>query len=314
MIDSSGTALVAYDGSEAAADAIRRAGSLLAPRSAVVIRVWESLSALLLGTDLRALTGSMREAAEELDEEDARDAQQIAEEGAEIARQAGFEAEYRALRGRPKAWPALLEEADRIDAAVVVAGSRGLGGVGSALLGSVSSGLLHHGRRPLLLVPPLEDDEAPGPVIVGYDGSEGSRAALETAARLLLPREAIVETVWTPYTRVAASAVVGAPVAVITRAAAEIDSEIAAGARRTAKEGVRLGAVRCLEARAQPVEATGTVWRTLLQSAREHRAAAVVVGSRGRSGTAAALLGSVSTGLVHHARVPVMVVPPRMHD
>ena len=314
MIDSSATALIAYDGSEDAAAAIRNAGSLLAPRTTVVVRVWEPLSALLLGTGLRALTDTMREAADELDEEDARDAQQIAEDGADLAREAGFEAQSRALRGRPKAWPTLLEEADRIDAAVIVAGSRGLGGVASALLGSVSSGLLHHGRRPLLVVPPLEDDEAPGPVIVGYDGSDGSRAALETAARLLSRREVIVETVWTPYTPVAAAGVVAAPVAVITRGAQEIDREIAASARRTADEGVRLGAVRGIEVRAQPVEATGSVWRTLIHSAREHRAAAVVVGSRGRSGTGAALLGSVSTGLVHHARVPVLVVAPLMHD
>jgi hypothetical protein len=121
-------------------------------------------------------------------------------------------------------------------------------------------------------VPPLEDDEASGPVIIGYDGSEGSRAALETAARLLLPGEAIVETVWTPYTPVAAGGVAGAPVAVISRAAEEIDREIATSARRTAEEGVQLGAARGLEVRAQPVEATGSVWRTLLQSAREHRA------------------------------------------
>jgi hypothetical protein len=74
MIDSAGTALIAYDGSEHAATAIRLAGSLIAPRRAVVVRVWESLSVLLLHTDLEGLPGRMREAAEELDEGDARDA------------------------------------------------------------------------------------------------------------------------------------------------------------------------------------------------------------------------------------------------
>jgi nucleotide-binding universal stress UspA family protein len=309
MIDSSGTALLAYDGSENAAAAIRQAGSLLACRRAVAVRVWDSLGTLPLGTDIKGLTGSMREAAKELDEEDARDANQFAEEGAQLAREAGFEAESRALRGRPKAWPTLLEAADRIDAAVIVTGSRGLGGVASALLGSVSSGLLHHSHRPLLVVPPVEGDEPRGPMIVGYDGSDGSRLALEAAGRLLLPREAIVETVWTPYTPVAAGGVAGAPTAVITRAAEEIDREIATGARRTAEEGVRLGAARGLEVRAQPVEASGSVWRMLIHSAREHRAAVLVVGSRGRSAAGAAVLGSVSTGLIHHTPVAVMVVP-----
>jgi nucleotide-binding universal stress UspA family protein len=314
MRDESGTALVAYDGSEDAAEAIRRAGPLLAPRKAVVVRVWDSLAALLLHTDLEGLSESTREAAEELDADDARDAAHQAEEGAQLAASAGFEATPLAVRGRPKAWPAILREADGIDAAVIVAGCRGLGGVKSALLGSVSSGLLRHSHRPLLVVPPAEDDGAPGPVIVGYDGSAPSRAAVSGAARLLSVRAAIVETVWIAYTPVAGAGTAGAPVPVITRAAERIDQEIAVGARKTAEEGTRLATAARLEARAEPTQAAGAVWRTLIHSAREHRAAAVVVGSRGRSAMGAVLLGSVSTALVHHAPVPVLVVPDAAPD
>jgi hypothetical protein len=93
MRDESGTALIAYDGSEDAAEAIRRVGPLLAPRRAVVVRVWDSLAALLLHTDVEGLSGSMREAAEELDADDSRDAAQMAEEGAELAADAGFAAQ-----------------------------------------------------------------------------------------------------------------------------------------------------------------------------------------------------------------------------
>lgn len=261
-----------------------------------------------LHTDVERLSGNMRETAQELDADDARDAAQMAEEGAERATDAGFDAEPPAVRGKPGAWPALLGKADRIDAAVIVAGSRGQGGVKSVLLGRVSSGLLHHTRRPLLVVPPAEDDEAPGPVIVGYAGS-GSRAAVSTAGRLLSVREAIVETVWIPYTPVAGAGAAAAPVPVVTRAAEQIDQEIAASARRTAEEGARLAVAEGLEARPEPLQATGAVGRTLIHSAREHCAAAVLVGSRGRSVVAAALLGSVSTALIHHAPVPILVVP-----
>jgi nucleotide-binding universal stress UspA family protein len=46
----------------------------------------------------------------------------------------------------------------------------------------------------------------------------------------------------------------------------------------------------------------------LLDSPHAHRAAAIVVGSRGRSAVGAALTGSVSGALVHHAQAAVLAV------
>ncbi len=43
--------------------------------------------------------------------------------------------------------------AERMHADLIVIGSRGLGGVTSALLGSVSKGILKHAERPVLVVP-----------------------------------------------------------------------------------------------------------------------------------------------------------------
>ena len=311
MRTDTGTALIAYDGSEDAAAAIRHTGRLLAPRRAVVVHVWESLAGLLLHTDAAGLTGTVREAAAELDEEDRREAERIAAEGAELARQAGFDAEPRPLQGRPKAWPALLIGADAVDAAVVVIGSRSQGAVTSALLGSVSSGLLHHANRPILLVPPCEDVTPAGPVLVGFDGSDASRAAVEAAAKLLSVREVVIETVWIPYSGVAAGGAAGAPVAVVSRAVEELDSSIRVGAERTAHDGVRLAAAAGLEARPEAMQAGGPVWCTLRDSAEAHGSPAIVVGSRGRGSVAAAVLGSTSAALVHHARLPILVVPSR---
>lgn len=45
-----------------------------------------------------------------------------------------------------------------LDADLIVLGSRGRGFFGRMLLGSVSGHVVHHAHRPVLIVPPLEDD------------------------------------------------------------------------------------------------------------------------------------------------------------
>jgi nucleotide-binding universal stress UspA family protein len=47
----------------------------------------------------------------------------------------------------------LLAEADRVTAGAIVVGSRGLGGLGSLLLGSVSHALLQRADRAVVIVP-----------------------------------------------------------------------------------------------------------------------------------------------------------------
>jgi len=311
MRNEGGIALIAYDGSADAAAAIRHAGRLLGPRPAIVAHVWDSLAALLLRTDIRGLTGTMREAADELDEDDHRNAERVAAEGAELARKAGFDAEAHALQGKPKAWPTLLGKADDIGAAVVVIGSRGVGAAKSVLFGSVSSGLLHHSGRPVLVVAPTEDEGPGGPALIAFDGSDAARAGIATAGELLAVREAVIETVWVPYKGVAAGGTLGAPAALISRGTEELDQVLAARAREKAHDGARLAAGAGLEARAEAVETAGPVWCALRDSADEHESPVIVIGSHGRGVVEAAVLGSVSSALVHNAHRPVLVVPPR---
>lgn len=305
-----GTALIAYDGSEDAAAAIRHAGSVLGPRPAVVVHVWDSLAGLLLHTDVDGLTGSMRDAAEELDQEDRRNGERIAAEGQQLARQAGFDAEAHAVEGKPKAWPVLLKVAEKVDAAVIVIGSRGLGCVKSALMGSVSSGLLHHADRPVLVVPPSADEVGAGPMLIAFDGSDAARAAVTAAAELFAGREATVETVWVPYAPVASAGTVGMPAAVASHAVEELDKSIATRAEDTAAEGARLAAQSGLEARSTALEAAGPAWASIRDSAARQDSPAIVVGSRGRGALAEAVVGSTSSALIHHAHVPILVVPP----
>ncbi|GAA3309179.1 universal stress protein [Nonomuraea dietziae] len=80
-----------------------------------------------------------------------------AKEGAELALASGLtDVGYRAVADRSSIWQAIVDLADELDASLVITGSRGLAGVRSVLLGSVSNHVLHHARRPTLIVPPGE--------------------------------------------------------------------------------------------------------------------------------------------------------------
>src|SRR5919107_5669952 len=177
-----GAILLAYDGSESAATAITVAGGLLTDRKAVVCHAWSGLSRAVLRADKHELPGVLRDAAEQLDAEDRAAAEQTAADGARLAREAGFEARPLAAREDRKTWRTLLEAADDVDASVVVAGAHGLSGVGRAVLGSVSTALLHHSQRPVLVVPATAVGERrDGPVLLCYDGSDAAERAIGLA-------------------------------------------------------------------------------------------------------------------------------------
>jgi len=148
MSTSSGPILICYDGSADADRAIDAAAALFAPRRAVVLDV---APAMALGESL-VLTSAIvpRNAFEDLKRDDAL---RRARAGAERARRVGFDAEPRAVVAATP-WEGIADAADEIDAAVIVIGSRGLGGLAEAVRGSVSHDVAAHARRPVLVVPP----------------------------------------------------------------------------------------------------------------------------------------------------------------
>ena len=144
--------LIAYDGSDDAKVAIEQAGHLMPGQPAVVVTVWEPYiqlltrypapGALLIGDDSGKIDESSREAA-----------QDKAEEGAGLARRHGLEASSRAVAREDSVAETLLCEADRSNASAIVSGSRGLSGLSSLFLGSVSHALLQHADRAVIVVP-----------------------------------------------------------------------------------------------------------------------------------------------------------------
>jgi nucleotide-binding universal stress UspA family protein len=148
--------ILCYDGSGDAKHAIERAGLLFRGGHAVVLTVWQPTSGLGSFAWSGATAGMVNFV--ELDRAAADDGGRIAEEGVRIAREAGLEAEPIAIKATGSVWETIIEIADRHQAALIVMGSRGLTGLRSILLGSVSSAVVHHADRPTLVVPPQSDD------------------------------------------------------------------------------------------------------------------------------------------------------------
>ena len=140
--------LICYDGSENARNAITAAAALLVGRGAVILNV----GPLALVAEAYAAAGS---GAADLDRRVHADALALADEGADLAREAGFRAETRAGLDTPT-WRGVVGVADEIAAAVIVLGSRGLTGVRELVEGSLSQEVAEHARRPVLVVPPNE--------------------------------------------------------------------------------------------------------------------------------------------------------------
>ncbi len=68
-----------------------------------------------------------------------------------LVHQQGCEADVEILEGNPA--EQIVELARARNAPLIVVGSRGLGAVAGALLGSVSSAIIHRADRPVLVVP-----------------------------------------------------------------------------------------------------------------------------------------------------------------
>ncbi|MEW2541377.1 universal stress protein [Micromonospora chalcea] len=275
--------MVGYDGSPAASAAIE-AGALLFPGAhAWIGHLWTPPFA---SEELRKRlwTGkrNINAFVEAIEREGGREADRLTSVGVMLARAAGWDAEPLVCRSYGGEGLRLAELADEKQTDVLLLGSRGLGGA-RAVLGSVSDMAVHYSPRPVLVVPhPLLTDEhdalAAGPVVVGWDASAGAEAALDATRRLFPERDVVLVAVDGEEDETPAPDTAGGQVTI-----------------------VRVSAGRGAQGRA--------VAEALSAVATEHKASAVVVGSRGRTAMRKILLGSVAMATLHRAHRPVMVVP-----
>ena len=149
------------------------------------------------------------------------------------------------------------------------------------------------------------------PILNAYDGSDGAKAAVEAAGGLFPRHAAEIVSVWHSVATAASASLIAIPASVAAGAYEQLDREAERHAIELADGGAAAANEAGLDATGTAVLCRAQVWATIVDAADECDAQAVVVGSRGRSGVASALLGSVANGVVHHSSRPVVVVPAR---
>ena len=218
-----------------------------------------------------------------------RGGEQILAKGVRLAQDAGPGVKVEALLAAGPAAAALCEHSGRAD--MVVVGSHGQGGgVPGTLLGSVSSQVAEYAERRVVVEHGrwrAVGQYAPGPVVVGADGSIVSQAALRFA--------------------VEEAALRAAPLMVVCALA---DCPARLGNEQQVQENVE-GLLDRLEKEYPEVTVlrqitAGGPLNGLLAAA--HDAQMVVVGARGLGGVRGMRLGSTARGVLHHSPCPVGIV------
>lgn len=187
---------------------------------------------------------------------------------------------------------------------LIVLGAKGHSDLRLVLLGSVSQGVVHNATRPVLIARPAAD--TPSQVVVGFDGSNPARRAVEFLERLNLSASVLVRLVF-----------VIEPFLLPDRMPSAYRRQAAANAQHIDER--RLHEARfALDATASVLRAAGRRVETevltgpsapiLDAAAVRHGAGLIVVGSRRPSPARHYLLGSTAEKLVRHSRASVLVV------
>ena len=224
-----------------------------------------------------------------------------------IEEMGGVVADARLLTGSPVGQ--ILCAAEETNAELVVVGRRGLGGVKRLLVGSVSEGVVHRSRCPVLVVCGDGDVWPPGRVVMADDLSEDARRAGELAAGIggLSGAEGVLIQVY-PRVLKSTQEMSGLESRIVEHALGEAEAELGERAEGLAPLLGRRPDVKLVVDEA--AEGVDGVALTLLEEAKGAGVPSLIsIGSRGLGAIQRARAGSVSTKVVRAAECPVLVYP-----
>ena len=281
--------LVAVDGSAESDAAVRWAAREAAMHDAPVT-LMHVVAPLVANWAVRSLEASFTEWQEE-------NAQHVIEQAQKTLQAAVANSEIPAVQTEVQHASVVTALTDASEKAqMIVVGSRGRGAIGRAVLGSVSSSVLHHAHCPVA-VTHAEEAQAPdhtSPVLLGIDGSPASEAATALAFDEASRRRVDLVALHA-WSDIGVYPVAGMYWQQYEDEGHEVLAERLAGWQEQHPDVQVQRRIVC----DQPAH-----W---LIDESQH-AQLVVVGSHGRGGFAGMLLGSVSTAVAEGAKAPVIVV------
>jgi nucleotide-binding universal stress UspA family protein len=155
MNPNDGPTLIAFDGSAAARQAVAAAAALLKPRAALVLTVWEPALAHAAAApppDVAMTPAVDPSTLLRFDDALRGHAERVANDGTELARSLGLDAEPLAMGDDRDIARTIVEVARERQASAIVVGSRGLSGLRARFEGSTSKGVVKHAPCPVVVV------------------------------------------------------------------------------------------------------------------------------------------------------------------
>jgi len=294
--------LLAVDGSVSSDRATQLVSSFpLPPDSVVRIVSVQRPSTDVLATPWATFGGPMGAAPETDAQADARYRREAIDRAELTLRRPGLKVEGFLLRGR--SGPSIVDEATAFHADLIVLGSRGHGAIATMVLGSTASEVVDHAPCPVLVA----RSSSLGSIAFADDGSTTARTAEAVFATWPIFAGHHVDVVTVGQTSVPVAAgfvsglhdqVVASYATSVDQAREEIAHESATAAQRVHESGLD----------ADPVALEGQPAGEILRFAAERGTGTIVMGTRGHTGIARALLGSVARNVLLHAPCSVLVV------